>query len=419
MRNVSIAGLTIMVAAGMTMAGTAAAKKASGAAGPAITMSDMFRSNAQAAEAALKARDTAGASARILALSPVSDFEAYTAAALRFQLAAQRSDVQAQRIALTDMFKTNSVPAKDAPRLRFVAAYLSYMVGNYDDAGAQLDYAKTLGYANVDATMLRADIAMRRNKPKDARPLVAAAIAQQKATGQPVPLAWTDRAISLAYQAGDWGELGQLYRDRLTRQGGREDWRSALVNYQAGADLEPQLQLDLYRLQAANGAMASERDYQYYAQAADKSGYYSEVKSIIEAGRAAGKLTTADATTSQLLKMVTPKAPKEIAGLPALVKKAAAASNGKPALEAADNYFALGQFPQAVTQYRLALSKGGVDANRANARLGVALARSGDMAGAQAALAQVTGRWASVAAFWSVWIDQKNQTAALPTKAAS
>jgi tetratricopeptide (TPR) repeat protein len=405
--------LPIALAAAVILAVPASAKKKEPPVpGPPIIMSDGFRAGAQAAEAALRARDVGTAAARVAALMPSNDMEAYIAAGLRFQLAVQQRNPQAQRVALTDMFKTNSVPRGDAPRLRFVAAYLSYTVGNYDDAISQLDYAKTLGYSGVDAIMLRADIALRRNKPKDARPFVQQAIAAQKEAGKNVPLSWTDRAISMAYQAGDWVEVGQLYRDRLNLQESKEDWRTALVNYQAAADLDPQLELDLYRLQAANGAMASERDYQSYAQAAEKSGYYSEAKSIIEAGRSAGKLTPTQAVTSQLLKAVTPKAPKEIAGLPALAKKAAASSSGKESIALADSYFSLGQFPQAAEQYRAALAKGGVDANRANTRLGVALARSGDLANAQAALGQVTGKWASVAGFWTVWVEHQNRKAA-------
>jgi len=405
-------GLPMTLAAAFLMTAPVMAKKKLVVAGPPIVMSDTFRAALQSADAAVRARDVAMATARIGALTPSNDFETYATASLRYQLAVLRGDVQAQRIALTDLFKTSALPSNAAPRLRFVAAYLSYQVGNYDDATAQLDYAKTLGYAGVDATMLRADIALRRNKPKDARRFVQEAIAQQRASGQPVPIAWTDRALSMAYQARDWTEVGQLYRDRLGQAGDKEDWRSALTNYLAAGDVEPQLQLDLYRLQAANGAMASERDYQSYALLAEKAGYYAEAKAIIEAGRKVGKLTPTQATTSKLLTSVAPKATKEIAGLPALAKKAASASNGKDAASLADSYFALGQFPQAVEQYRLALTKGGVDAGRINARLGVALARSGDLSGAQAALSQATGDWASVAGFWSVWVEQQSRKSA-------
>ena len=407
------AGLPTVLAGAMLLAGPAFAKKKIVVSGPPIEMSDTFRADVQAAEAAIKARDPSTANLRIAALNPTTDMEAYAAAGLRFEVAVLRRDIQAQRIALTDMFKTSSVPKTDAPRLRFIAGYLSYMVANYTDAVAQLDYAKTLGYDGIDATMLRADIAMRKNKPKEARPYIQQALAQQKSSGQPIPAAWYDRAISMAYQAGDWDEVSQLYRERLEVYPSTPEWRSALINYLAGQESNAQVQLDLYRLQAANGAMASERDYQAYAQLAEKTGNFAEAKAIIEAGRAAGKLTATQAVTAQLLKVVTPKATKDIAGMPALVKKAAAASDGKAALDAADSYFSLGQYPQAVEQYRLALSKGGVDQDRANARLGIALARSGDLPGGKTALAQVgSGNWSNVAGFWSVWVDLQNRKSA-------
>lgn len=413
-----LVGLSLLAASVALFPAPAFAKKKP-VVGPPILMSDGFRADAQAADAALKARDAANAAPRVAALMPANDFESYVAASMRFQLALLRSDVRAQRLALTDLFKTSALPRADAPRLRYVAAYLSFLVGNYDDATAQLDYARALGYQGVDATMLRADIALRRNKPKEARPYVQAAIAQQKAEGKAVPSAWTDRAISMAYQAGDWTELGQLYRERLAQIDNREEWRTAIVNYQAAAAMEPQLQLDLYRLQAANGAMASERDYQNYAQAAEKSGYYAEAKAIIEAGRAAGKLTPSQPATSQLLKSVTPKAVKEITSLKADAAKLSTSANGKAALAAADSYFSMSQFPKAAELYRVALAKGGIDADRASARLGVALARSGDLANAQATLAQAGGKWIGVAGFWSIWVDHRSQSAGLKTPPAT
>lgn len=411
LRSILSMGLPAGLAAAMLLSAPVLAKKPKLDVGPPIAMSDGFRTALAEAEAAMRSGDVTTAAARINALVPTNDFETYTVAGLRFELATRRRDVQAQRIALTDLFKTSALPKQDAPRLRYVAGYLSYVVGNYDDATAQLDYAKTLGYDGVDATLLRADIALRRNKPKDARAFVQQALAQQRASGKPVPLPWIDRSISMAYQAGDWNEVGQLYRERLLQTSERGEWRSALTNYLAAASVDKELELDLYRLQAANGAMASERDYQAYAQLAEKAGYFAEAKSVIEAGRSAGKLTTTQPITSALLKSVTPKATKELAALPAQAKKAATASSGKDAEQVGDSYFALSQFPQAVEQYRLALSKGGVDAGRVNTRLGVALARSGDLANGQAALAQASGNWASVAGFWSIWVAKQSQKA--------
>ncbi|MDX3900488.1 MAG: hypothetical protein QHC40_08285 [Sphingobium sp.] len=375
--------------------------------GPPIAMSDSFRMATAAAQTALSAGDIATASARIAQLSPANDFEIYVAAGLRFELAARRGDIQAQRIALTDMFKSSAVPPGDAPRLRYLAGLYSFYVGNYDDTMAQLNYAKTLGYEGVDATLLMADTYIRRNKPKDARAMTEQAFTQLRAEGKPIPAAWYDKAISLAYQTGDWAAVGMLYRERLAAYPSTGNWRSALVNYGSASGLSPQIQLDLYRLQAANGAMASERDYQSYAQLAEKNGNNAEAKAIVEAGRAAGKLSPTQATTVKLMKEVTPKATKEIAALPTAAKKAAAASDGSAALNVADSYFALSQFPQAVEQYRAAIAKGGIDLNRANTRLGVALARSGDLANARLTLAQAGGEWSNLAGLWSVWVDQQ------------
>ncbi|EQA97678.1 hypothetical protein V475_01430 [Sphingobium baderi LL03] len=411
MRKNSKLGYMLAAAMGVAvLAAPAMAKKKPG--GPAIQMSDDFRANVQAAQAALKTGDTATASARIAALNPATDFEAYAAAGLRFELAVKRQNIQAERLALTDMFKTNSVPKKDAPRLRYVAGYLSYTVGNYDDAVAQLDYARTLGYDNIDASLLRADIYLRKNKPKEAWPFVQDAMARKRAAGEKIPAPWFDRAISLAYQAGSWADMGALYRERLSLYRTTRDWRSALSNYLPAAALDPQIQLDLYRLQAASGAMASERDYQSYAQLADKTGYHAETKTIIEAGRSAGKLMPAQAATAQLLKAATPKATKEMAALPAAAKKAASEQNGTQALAAADTYFSLAQYPKAAELYRLALTKGGINDNQANARLGISLARSGDLVGGKAALANVKGNWGDVAGFWSIWIEEQSQKTA-------
>lgn len=376
---------------------------------PEIVMSDNFRASLQAARAAIKAGDVTTAGNRVGSLYPATDFEQYAAAGARFEYAVMRRDVQAQRIALTDMFKTSAVPRTDAPRLRFVAAYLSFQVGNYDDALAQLDYARTLGYDEIDALLLRADIHLRKGKSQDARSYVTQALARQRQAGASIPAAWYDRAISLAYQTGDWAGLGALYRERLATYPSRGEWRTALVNYIAGSGMDAQGQLDLYRLQAANGAMASERDYQAYAALAEKAGYAAEAKAIIEAGRAAGKLTSAHVPSVKLLKTVTPRATKEIAGLPAQAKKATAAGNGEAAMALADMHFSLSQFPQAAEYYQLALTKGGVDSSRVHARLGIALARSGDLPGARQALAQTDGNWGTVAGFWSTWVDEQSR----------
>lgn len=414
------ASLALAVSIGLMVSPPAQARKKVDA-GPPVALTDSFRASVAAVRAAFAAGDLVTAQARIGGLMPTSDLENYIAAGLRFEAASKRGDVQAQRIALTDMFKTQSVPPADAPRLRYMAGLYSYYVGNNDDAIAQLNYARTLGYDGVDATLLMADIFLRKRKPKEARPLVEQALASYRAAGKPIPAPWYDKAISLAMQGGDWAAVSQLYGERLSVYPSTPNWRSALANIMDEPKLDSQVQLDLFRLQAAVGALASERDYQNYAALANGAGASAEAQTVIAAGRAAGKLPMAQPATAKLLLTAAPKAKKDIAALPALAKKAGAAKDGAAALAVADSYYSMAQYPQAVEYYRIAASKGGVDAARVNTRLGIALARSGDYAGGGQALAQVTGgAWSGVAGLWRLWVGQRaGQSASVAPAGAS
>lgn len=379
-----------------------------------VAMADGFRTTAAAARTALSGGDMATANAQIAGLQPTSPLEKYIAGSLRFQYAMRRNDPQAIRRSLTDILESGAAPQSQVPYLRYLAGYYSYYLGEHNDAIAQVNYARQQGYSSVESTILLADAHIKKKKTAEGLAYLDAAVTEQRASGQPVPEAWFDRAIALSYQGGKWADVAKWTQQKLTLYPSAGNWRSGIINFLAAPGLDPQAQLDLYRLQSATGAIASERDVQAYASLAARSGFEAEAMSVIEAARANGKLTVAEPVSAALLKSISVKAKKDIAALPAQVKKGAAAKDGTVAAAAGDAYFSLSQFPQAVEQYRLALSKGGVDAARVNSRLGVALARSGDLPGAKAALASTTGNWATVANFWTVWVDGQGQkTAAL------
>lgn len=384
-----------------------------------IALSDSFRAAARSARAALDSGDMSTANAQITGLQSASPLEKYITGSLKYEYASRRSDPQAIRRALTEMLESNAAPEAQVPYLRYLAGYYSYYLGEQGDAIAQVNYARQLGYAPVETTVLLADANIKKKKQSEGLALLEQAVTEQRASGKPVPEAWFDRAIAMSYQAGKWADVAKWSQQKLALYPTPGNWRSGLINFEAAPGLDPQVQLDLYRLQSATGAIASERDVQAYATLAARSGYEAEAVSVIEAARTSGKLTTTEPVTAALVKSNSVKAKKNIAALPAQVKKAESAKDGTAAATAGDAYFSLSQFPQAVTQYRLALSKGGVDTSRVNTRLGIALARSGDLPGAKASLAQASGSWATVANFWNVWVDQQVQRTAGTTPTAS
>ena len=73
----------------------------------------------------------------------------------------------------------------------------------------------------------------------------------------------------------------------------------------------------------------------------------------------------------------------------------------------ADALFGYARYTEAAEMYRLALSKGGEDANLVNTRLGATLALAGQRAEAEAALRAVTGPRAELAALWLAWLASR------------
>ena len=87
--------------------------------------------------------------------------------------------------------------------------------------------------------------------------------------------------------------------------------------------------------------------------------------------------------------MANAKVAGDQASLAAAERQAGASANGRVAMATADAYLGYGQDAKAVTLYRTALTKGGVDVDTVNTRMGIALLRSGDKVGARTAFTSV------------------------------
>ena len=87
----------------------------------------------------------------------------------------------------------------------------------------------------------------------------------------------------------------------------------------------------------------------------------------------------------------------ELGELPQLATEARAATAARLAFRTGDAYYGYGEYAKATELYRAALTKSGADANLINLHLGMALARSGDKAGATAAFKSVGGGQAELA----------------------
>ena len=178
----------------------------------------------------------------------------------------------------------------------------------------------------------------------------------------------------------------------------RLQWRSP------GPD--PESALDSWRLQRAAKALAGERDYEKFAQAATAAGLAAESKSVLDEGVATKMVSPTEGSFKALIASSTKAAATARAGFKARETAAMAAATGTAALAAGDSAFSQGNYASAVTLYRTALQKGGVDPNVVNTRLGMALAMAGQRLEAETAFRSVTGPRAELAALWLTWLGR-------------
>lgn len=384
-----------------------------------LAASPKFRDAVAQAQTSLSRGDLAGAGTQVASLAPSTPLEKYMVASLAMELAVKRNDTVAQRKAVAQILESGAAPDGQLGHLNKIAGYLSYQTGAIDNAIVYLTRARSLGEVDPQTSLMLVESYVRKRRNSEAAQILDEAIAQQVRAGQPVPASWYDRASSLSYSLRDWRGVARNGAAKLAAMPvNGPDWRSEIMTYVEGAKPEAEAMLDLYRLQAATGALASERDYQGYASLAAGQGYAAEAKAVIDAGQSTDRLSRVDPVALSLMRTLKTKAVANLAAIRILPGKAASVSNGIKAAKAGDDLFANSQFSEAVPYFRAALEKGGVDRDRVSTRLGIGLARSGDLEGAQASLSQVkAGNWGDVAAFWLAWIASKR--AAVQASASS
>lgn len=215
-------------------------------------------------------------------------------------------------------------------------------------------------------------------------------------------------ALSKTIQAKDGpGTLSRM-RLFLTAYPTAKNWRDMIKIYglQQGSFITPGRTqvLDLYRLMRATGALADQYDYEVYAHQANMVGLPWEAKTVITEGRAKGIVPATGNSAAELA--AANKAIAAEGSLAPLEAKSKSAADGKLAGQTADAELGSGNYAKAVELYRVALQKGGVNAAEINTRLGIALAMSGDKAGARTAFGAVTGSpSADIAALWTTYLD--------------
>ena len=412
MRIVSTLALAIALG-GAVAAAPAYAKDKKEEAAPAPKYSPAVQKALIAAQAALKANDAAGAATQIAAakaagLTTADDKNA--TGSLEYQLYQINKDPALLSDGVDLMISSGKAGA-NLSQLLSVQAQIAFQAKDYTKAANSSSEALKAG--STEASLVPIQVTSLSNLGRTAEALNAlnAYIDKANAAGQQVPVEWFQRGLAIGYtsKATTDAEAIRASTSEITRKWvaaypTKQNWNDSLVTYLSQYKVPTDVQVDVFRLLRAAGALLSDGNYREYASNIYLR-YPGETMSVLQEGGTKGVLNlTGKNEATDLLGIVKAKTAADKASLPASDKTARTAADGKAALSTADAYVGYGMYPQAIDLYKVALSKG-ADAATVNLHMGWAMALSGDSAGAKTAFGQVTGIRKPLADFWIVHLD--------------
>jgi Tfp pilus assembly protein PilF len=376
--------------------------------GPQIKVSPQASKAILELQAAVTGNDLASIPAKLAAAQAVAktNQDKYVIGQLWLRASLIQKDNAATLQAIDQVMASGLATPDVTANLRFNQAKLKFNAKDYAGAAAALQPSLTATPANPDAFLLAGEIAAAQGQNAQAVEHFRKAMAARTATGQPVPAEWMSRAVSLAYK-DKLPVLTQLLPEWVKGYPTTSNIRDAVriqgeISGQSDAE-----QIDLYRLQRAANALKGEGDYYRYANTALTRGFPGEAKAVLDEGFAANAISKNSAVFRPVYTSASARVAADRATLADDEKAALAGAAARPAMLAGDAYLGYGEYAKAAALYRAAMTKTGVDANLANLRLGIALARSGDKAGATTAFNAVTGPQQATARMWLAWLSSR------------
>ncbi len=419
-----IAAALMTGVAGVAVSAPASAqkkKKEDEAKGPQLKLSKEVQGPASAAQTALASKDYATAATQLATAQGAakSDDDRYIVSALQLQLEAMKiQDARASNAAANDaglkapleaLLANPKTPAADVGKYNY---QLGIMAANAKDNAGAISYfqrAQAAGYNDPNLALQMVKLKMDAGDVAGGSADLEKAIDAQVAAGQKPDEQLYRYAIAKTNQKKMGPQTVGWVKRYVVAYPTAQNWRDGIVTFgmtpSSAVTLDKPQKVDLYRLMRAANALADQYDYENYAQWTYDMGLPYETKAVLTEGKAKGKIPASSSSANELLKVANQAIATEGSLAPSEAK-AKAGANGRIAANTGDAYLGSGNYAKAIELYRLALEKGGVDTDTVNTRLGIALAGSGDKAGAKAAFQAVkTAPRSDIAGLWITYLD--------------
>jgi len=372
--------------------------------------------------AANTAANNAGAAANwagVTALLPAAQAAArgadarYLVARVQLSIALGTNNLEGQEAALTALIANTSTPAEEATNYRSaISAILNrraeqaFQANDY--ATAERIYSQLL-QANPTDTRLQTNLRIvqeRSGNTAGALQGINEAIRTAEASGNRAAEDLYQRAWRVPHAARQRAEAITALQRLLAAYPTPANWRIAVDVLREAENNDVQYLIDIYRLGRTAGVV-QRGEFVPLANTLIQASYYGEAKSLLDAGIAARTITAEQADVRQVLTQINSRLAQDQAGLAAEVTEARGRGTARQARNVGDALYGYGRYAEAAELYRVALTKGGEDANLLNVRIGASLAMAGQRAEAETALRAVTGNRSEIAAIWLAWLARR------------
>ncbi len=383
----------LLASAALAFAAPAIAKEAPAAAPAGPKPSKLFLKPLFEIQKLQQAGDNAGALAKLKEVEALPDptpDDTFIITQMKYNAAIGLKDNVMLEEALIKLLASGRIPPADQPKFLSNIAALSSNRKDYVTATGALEKLSAMAPNDSNTLVSLSELYFVQKQNAKAAETLGKAIAVNKAAGQAVPEGWYRRQLALAYESKMTNALMPAALALVQAFPNPVNWRDAvIITRESYPSLTDQENLDFMRLQEATNSLNGERDYIEYANTAIDRGLPGEAKKILDIGLANNMLSPTKPIVAELTKTAAAKVTTDKASLPALEKESK--TNAKLALGTADALYGYGEYARAAALYQVTVGDPKVDQNIANLRLGAALAKAGDKAGAAKALKAVKG----------------------------
>jgi hypothetical protein len=355
-------------------------------------------------QTAVNANDAAGIPGKVAAAQAAAKTadDRYVIGLLQLKAAAAARNNAGIASSIEAMLASGGVAQNEMYSLNLALAQAYANLSQNDKSAAAYQRAAQLNPTSVEAMAGAAETTAAAGHPEQALALLQKGIAMQQSGGQKAPEKWYKRAVAIAYE-GKLASSVDISRQWVAAYPSQESWQNTFAIYRNIQHPDAKTEFDLFRLARITDSLGGTGDYRNYASVAVDEANIGEAKAVIAEGLASGKIKASDPVVQEIQGVLRAKATPTAADLATSEK---GAREPIAFLRVGDRYYGAGNYAKAADLYRQAMAKG-VDKNLASLRIGEALARSGDKAGATAAFNAVTGPLADVAKFWLIYVQRQ------------